>query len=272
MPCISFFRRSNDPNSSQKSNPDFFKISKLSISTASYDSSDSSVPDTEDDECPPQLNPTIQWRNPAGLLEPRILSYLNENREAIKPSKIVDLGCGNGEWLKDLKQELLETDIDAELVGYDIESKFPLPPDGIRDFNLLVERLPEESVGAFDVVRVRACAARMVNNNPTIMLSGALKLLKPGGWVQWEKVTSELILSEGYIKALRGTCEKTAQPVKASEGTQDVKKDFARELDQHLIDAEFKETEMFSGVAQESEYGEVICREIITTVTGRKPQ
>ncbi|KAI0517477.1 hypothetical protein F5B22DRAFT_106384 [Xylaria bambusicola] len=268
MPCFAFFRRSTDANSSQKNKWDVLRIYKHSISTVLDDSSVSSFPDIKDDRPYSQPHPRMLWRSPTGILEPRILSYLNQNKETIKFSKIFDLFCGNGEWLKDLKPVLLEADIDANLVGYDLRSDYSVSPNQIRDFNDLARRLLKESFGTFDVVHVRV---RMVDDDPAIVLSGVMKLLKPGGWVQWEKLGSELVLGGGYIGAAKTPCRKTTQPTETREGAQHVKPDIVTELCQYLIDAEVTETEMFSGVAQESGLGKVMYREIITTITGRKP-
>jgi SAM-dependent methyltransferase len=45
--------------------------------------------------------------------------------------------------------------------------------------------LPDSLVGKFDVVHVRAFTAVVKNNDPAPVIANAIKMLKPGGYLQW---------------------------------------------------------------------------------------
>ncbi|MCJ1226009.1 hypothetical protein MMC12_002658 [Toensbergia leucococca] len=60
----------------------------------------------------------------------------------------------------------------------------------VRWWNLF-EELPPEMVGAYDVVHVRLIALVIKNDNPTVVVKNLCRLLKPGGYLQWEELNSD---------------------------------------------------------------------------------
>jgi hypothetical protein len=49
---------------------------------------------------------------------------------------------------------------------------------------------PPEFIGYFDVVHVRLITVVVTNDDPTTVLPNLSKLLKPGGFFQWDEVDS----------------------------------------------------------------------------------
>ena len=83
-------------------------------------------------------------------------------------------------WLLELSQGLPS---DAQLVGYDVSSaQFPnresLPPQvRLENLDILSDELPEELVGTFDVVHVRALVLVVQAGDPRTLLSNSCALL-----------------------------------------------------------------------------------------------
>lgn len=79
----------------------------------------------------------------------------------------------------------------ATFHGFDISTThFPheknLPANIIlSNVDAIAEDLPEELVGKYDVVHIRMFIAVVRNNDPSPILRNALKMLKPGGYLQW---------------------------------------------------------------------------------------
>ncbi|KAF2653722.1 hypothetical protein K491DRAFT_717795 [Lophiostoma macrostomum CBS 122681] len=128
---------------------------------------------------------------------------------------IADLGCGNGAWLLSLARSF-ENVQDQEIVlrGFDIASShFPAPENLPNNITLGVmdaftTDLPASLVGKFDVVHVRAFAAVVKNNNPGVEISNACKLLKPGGYLQWDEVDAE---STRAVSPRETVCSRATQ-------------------------------------------------------------
>ncbi|KAI0141625.1 hypothetical protein GGR57DRAFT_495876 [Xylariaceae sp. FL1272] len=118
--------------------------------------------------------------------------HIEDSVSSTKPLSIADLGCGNGVWLVDLERDLSRKGIQAQYCGYDInEANLPhktfLPESIILEKFDILSKLPENLKNAFDIVHIRAFISIIVNGNTTPLLSVALSMLKPGGWIQWEE-------------------------------------------------------------------------------------
>ncbi|KAI0532011.1 hypothetical protein GGR58DRAFT_518068 [Xylaria digitata] len=188
------------------------------------------------------------WQNTTRfLLEPRIQASIEQHQQI----KVADLGCGNGVWLADLGYELSQKHIPAQLNGYDInEGNFPPPaflPASVTltKLDVLSGIFPLEAIGAFDVVHIRAFSSIIIDNNTTNLLSAALSLLKPGGWIQWEEWGTDLIIEPASPRLSTESCERIARVLKAGGDAQGLNVDFVRNLDGHLINAGFQQTEDF---------------------------
>ncbi|KAF2677642.1 UMTA methyltransferase family protein-like protein [Lentithecium fluviatile CBS 122367] len=107
-------------------------------------------------------------------------------------SHIADVATGNGIWLLDLMQNLPST---IKLDGFDI-SLDQCPPDAWLPDNVnmhtwdLFEEPPARFVGVFDVVHIRLITVAVRNNDPRPILANLHRLLKPGGYIQWDEADS----------------------------------------------------------------------------------
>ncbi|KAK5171862.1 uncharacterized protein LTR77_003498 [Saxophila tyrrhenica] len=108
-----------------------------------------------------------------------------------KPLRVADIGAGNAAWLLELTR-LFPSQESVQLDGFDItSSNFPhaawLPSNlKLHTWNAFSD-LPSEYVEAFDIVHIRALNSTIVNNKVDPMLVNALKMLKPGGYLQWDE-------------------------------------------------------------------------------------
>ncbi|RYP62642.1 hypothetical protein DL771_009635 [Monosporascus sp. 5C6A] len=184
------------------------------------------------------------------LLNPNIPSSVVEDS---KPLKVADLGCGNGAWLIDLDRELSNKDISAQLDGYDINTlNFPapafLPPSiSLKKLDILAKPLPEEMLGAYDIVHVRALVSTIVNSDLTPLLSTVVALLKPGGWLQWEESKAEKYLVDSPSPSneiSRTACDTIAHIIKQGGDARGLNFEFLGELDRHLREHGFLDVSM----------------------------
>lgn len=104
---------------------------------------------------------------------------------------IADIGTGTGIWLLELDRRLPTPS--SRLCGLDISGdQFPRPewlPQKAQFLEcdaLNPAGPPAHLVGAFDVVHIRLFIAIIKNNDPTPLLDFCHKLLKPGGYLQWD--------------------------------------------------------------------------------------
>ncbi|PWY84763.1 hypothetical protein BO70DRAFT_334628 [Aspergillus heteromorphus CBS 117.55] len=103
--------------------------------------------------------------------------------------KVAELGTGTAIWLFDLSKDLPPA---TQLHGFDISGdQFPAPelwPSNVSLglLNSLVDP-PPSLTGQYDVVHVRMWASNIKDGNLAPLVSHIAKLLKPGGYVQWEE-------------------------------------------------------------------------------------
>lgn len=101
---------------------------------------------------------------------------------------IADIACGTGLWLIDVSREVP----DAQLHGIDMDlTQAPhqgwLPPNiSLKQWDFFDE-VPPEFVGKFDFVHVRLLVM-VLPDNPAPFVKRLFKLLKPGGYVQWDEL------------------------------------------------------------------------------------
>jgi SAM-dependent methyltransferase len=107
---------------------------------------------------------------------------------------IADLGCGNGAWLLSLSAGFDEAHNERTVLsGFDISSvHFPasknLPGNiTLETMDAFTDALPENLIGKFHVVHVRVFSSVVKNDNPGPLITNAVKMLKPGGYLQWDE-------------------------------------------------------------------------------------
>jgi SAM-dependent methyltransferase len=96
--------------------------------------------------------------------------------------------------LLSLDAKLKNSDVsNVSLVGFDLfPVHFPasanLPSNmKLEVLDAFAENVPDEHVGQYDVVHVRVFTGVVKNNDPAPLLRNALKMLKPGGYLQWDE-------------------------------------------------------------------------------------
>lgn len=121
--------------------------------------------------------------------------------------RIADVATGTAIWPLDVSSEIPTTEIDAFDIALD-----QCPP---KEFMPRIRRLdiwnifeePDESMfGRYDIVHVRLIIFVVRHEDPRDIIRNLKKLLKPGGWLQWE----ELDLSGSHIE--RGPGNDVAAP------------------------------------------------------------
>ncbi|KAI1179000.1 hypothetical protein F4777DRAFT_535249 [Nemania sp. FL0916] len=104
-------------------------------------------------------------------------------------SKIADVAAGTGIWLLDVSSQL---DPAPELLALDaditqVPPKEWCPPNfSIRSWDMFTE-VPDDLIGQFDLVNIRLLVW-VISDDPTPVLRNLIKLLKPGGYLQWGEV------------------------------------------------------------------------------------
>ncbi|CAI6336597.1 unnamed protein product [Periconia digitata] len=106
--------------------------------------------------------------------------------------RIADLGCGNGVWLTSLATDPAWQTKTVSFHGFDIQrTHYPaatnLPANVTLGYmDVFAEDIPQEHIGVYDVVHVRAFASVVKHGDPVPVLTTSFKMLKPGGYLQWD--------------------------------------------------------------------------------------
>lgn len=109
---------------------------------------------------------------------------------------IADVGTGNGIWAADMCAHLASMGRAYTMTALDISDlQFPpkqtWPENCTFDVWNALSEVPENYLGKFDVVHARFLQAAFMNK-PTAaaehFVRNMAKLLKPGGWLQWQEV------------------------------------------------------------------------------------
>ncbi|KAF2158641.1 hypothetical protein M409DRAFT_30866 [Zasmidium cellare ATCC 36951] len=122
--------------------------------------------------------------------------------------KVLDSGCANGRWLKDLQAA---SSAEHEYVGTDVvESLYPKPPPKNTQFfdQSIKESWPKEWARTFDVIHQKlVMAAALPEQNTSSVVNSFAGLLAPAGWLQMVEVDTEPLVNNGkaqnqYIEML----------------------------------------------------------------------
>ncbi|KAJ5659893.1 hypothetical protein N7507_006344 [Penicillium longicatenatum] len=103
--------------------------------------------------------------------------------------RIADVGTGTAIWLTDLAHQLPST---VSLDGLDISFEATPPKEWLpqnltlRSCDLMSE-IPEDLIGVYDIVHIRLFAFVLKNEDMNTAIGNLLKLLKPGGYLQWSE-------------------------------------------------------------------------------------
>ncbi|KNG82022.1 hypothetical protein ANOM_010255 [Aspergillus nomiae NRRL 13137] len=123
--------------------------------------------------------------------------------------RIADVGTGTGIWLTDLAGELPKS---ARLDALDISfaaAPLPemLPPNvSLHQWDVKTD-VPEHLMGVYDVVHLRFFAFVIQEHELDMILERLLKLLKPGGYIQW----TDIDISSLRLEKIRPDIQADAQ-------------------------------------------------------------
>ncbi|KAK8091526.1 hypothetical protein PG997_001887 [Apiospora hydei] len=174
------------------------------------------------------------------LLESHVQDFVSHSQdERSGPLRVADLGCGNGAWLCDLHDELAKSGITAQLDGYDVNAaSFPAPaflPPSIRLKELdILKPLPEDLVGVFDIVHIRAFASLLVDTGVAPLLPFIHAMLRPGGYVQWEEIRGDKFIVEASGDTPGVACNTISQILQAGGKARGSDFTFIDQLDQGI--------------------------------------
>ncbi|KAL9083355.1 MAG: hypothetical protein Q9165_008555 [Trypethelium subeluteriae] len=165
------------------------------------------------------------WHETLGFhLHPLIANALPPSQpsridEQSSQPRIADIACGSASWLRSVALSLPH----AQLNGYDI-SLAQCPPRQWLPANItlgewdLFSSPPEDMLERFDVVHTRLIFTIVEGQTEDEGLatarkaiSGLLKLLKPGGWLQWDELDvahSFLLRADPAAEAPASTMER----------------------------------------------------------------
>lgn len=97
--------------------------------------------------------------------------------------RILDLGSADGWWLTQVREELSPSAAKtATLIGTDI-APYPDTTENIIIHNFKTP-FPDDWRGTFDLIQLRAVLANVPGDDATDLISRAIALLKPGGYIQ----------------------------------------------------------------------------------------
>lgn len=102
---------------------------------------------------------------------------------------VADVACGSGMWLIDVSRQLPEAQLDGfDLVLRQVPHWKWLPANvTVRHWNIL-EDVPDDLVGKYDYVHTRLLVLVVENKNPRSIIRNLHKMLKPGGYLQWDEL------------------------------------------------------------------------------------
>lgn len=139
-----------------------------------------------------------------------------------KSLKIADVGTGTGVWLLDVHSQL-DSSAETELVGFDTDitqvgPKEWLPKNlSLRQWSVF-DDVPEDLVGTFDIVNVRLIVF-VIEEDPVPVLRHLLKLLKPGGYLQWCEIDLESQHVETIAPGIPTDCLEAVQKLTVVDNT-----------------------------------------------------
>ncbi|CEL06681.1 hypothetical protein ASPCAL09853 [Aspergillus calidoustus] len=127
------------------------------------------------------------WKDSLGFnLHPTIAASLETQTQS--PLCIADICTGTAIWLLDLLPSLPPT---ATLEGLDMSLSLTPPAPWLpanltlREWNLN-DDIPEDLLEKYDVIHLRLLVLVVQNSDPCPIIRKVTRMLKPGGWIQWD--------------------------------------------------------------------------------------
>lgn len=130
-------------------------------------------------------------------------SIPNPSRDA----HIADVATGTAIWLAEVAHELPN----AQLDGFDIDLTQASPkewlPSNVRLRYLdIFDDVPDDLLGKYDVIHLRLLLMVVENSDPRPIIRNLVKMLKPGGYIQWD----ELNFPGSHVKTIDKTLQTPA--------------------------------------------------------------
>ncbi|KAK2750319.1 hypothetical protein FQN57_003799 [Myotisia sp. PD_48] len=159
--------------------------------------------------------------------------------------RIADIATGTGIWLLDLARELPPS---ARLDGFDISlanapSRQWCPSNvTLRQWNIFDE-VPEELIGKYDIVHLRLLILVVENSDPRPIIRKAFKMLKPGGYIQWDDLNypDTHVRTAGSFSSMQTTAFDSLREFVYSNG----RHDWVLQLPQILMSEGFENARQF---------------------------
>ncbi|KAK6443606.1 hypothetical protein LTR95_000433 [Oleoguttula sp. CCFEE 5521] len=156
------------------------------------------------------------WKTNVGyLIHPRIAETLPQ-RDVL----VGDVGTGTGAWLLDVARQPNAQNWNFHGLDLSAAQFPPIPSSNIRFSTLnILDPVPADLEGKFDVLHLRILVMGLPTGTWVTAATNLRKLLKPGGWLQWEEarfgdlVTLQTDLSHS---ALRTSSEALYHSIRAA--------------------------------------------------------
>ena len=137
------------------------------------------------------------------LIHPDIASALNLHDDGMQkplladtedPVRILDLATGNGVWAVDVASHFADCRRRVEVTSLDV-SNAQFPPKEICPQNVnfathnVFDDVPERYLDKFDIIHVRFLMGALLRPGlKDLMVRNLSKMLKKGGWMQWQEL------------------------------------------------------------------------------------
>lgn len=123
------------------------------------------------------------------------------------PVQIADVATGTAIWLTQVARQMPT----ASFYGFDVTLAQTPPQEWLPSNVTLVpwnifDKVPENMCDKFDVVHVRLLILVVQNSNPSNIIRSLVKMLKPGGYLQWD----DLNYPDTHVKTA-GRLSKTSK-------------------------------------------------------------
>ena len=101
--------------------------------------------------------------------------------------RIADVGTGTAIWASEVARQLPNAQVDGLDISLDqAPAQEWLPPNvHLRKWNML-EDVPDDMIKKYDIVHLRLLILVVENSNPRPIIQNVAKMLKPGGYMQWD--------------------------------------------------------------------------------------
>ncbi|KAF2235508.1 hypothetical protein EV356DRAFT_120428 [Viridothelium virens] len=174
-------------------------------------------------------------------LHPDIAKTLNPH------ARIADVATGTSIWLVDLARELPLT---TELYGFDVDLTQSPPAESLPSHLHLATwdmftPPPKDLVSTFDVVHLRLVTLVIKNSDPTTLIANVARLLKPGGYMQWDEIDTEGLYIDAPDAVEAEAVSKLFRATKIPKGTRG-RDDWKWNLGSFLSRQGFMQSDLFT--------------------------